>query len=162
PRSCTRVRSAPTSCSRPLSSASGPATAPSTPSSGASMTARGRRSRTASQTGRSEASRSYSKTSAAGSPATAPPAAPPSSPTRARNTQAPYSGEGLGGCSTEHAVTLSVRDSAALLDTTSGPGSGDPYAAPPARPFLAEVGAEPGRLRIAFTTKAPNGAPVAP
>ena len=50
-------------------------------------------------------------------------------PTRARNTQAPYTGEGLGGCSTEHAVTLSVRDSAALLDATSGPGSGDPYAA---------------------------------
>jgi Asp-tRNA(Asn)/Glu-tRNA(Gln) amidotransferase A subunit family amidase len=84
-------------------------------------------------------------------------------PTRARNTQAPYSGEGLGGCSTEHAVTLSVRDSAALLDATSGPGLGDPYGvAPPARPFLAEVGANPGQLRIAFTTKAPNGAPVAP
>jgi Asp-tRNA(Asn)/Glu-tRNA(Gln) amidotransferase A subunit family amidase len=84
-------------------------------------------------------------------------------PTRGRNTQAPYSGEGLGGCSTEHAVTLSVRDTAALLDATSGAGPGDPYAAPaPARPFLAEVGADPGRLRIAFTRKAPNGAPVAP
>ena len=84
-------------------------------------------------------------------------------PTRGRNTQAPYSGEGLGGCSTEHAVTLSVRDTAALLDATSGAGPGDPYAAPaPARPFLSEAGADPGRLRIAFTKKAPNGAPVAP
>jgi amidase len=84
-------------------------------------------------------------------------------PTRGRNTQAPYAGEGLGGCSTEHAVTLSVRDSAALLDATAGPGLGDPYGvAPPTRPFLAEVGANPGQLRIAFTTKAPNGAPVAP
>src|SRR3954471_10101909 len=84
-------------------------------------------------------------------------------PTRGRNTQAPYAGEGLGGCSTEHAVTLSVRDSAALLDATAGAGPGDPYAAPaPARPFLSEVGADPGQLRIAFTTKAPNGAPVAP
>jgi amidase len=84
-------------------------------------------------------------------------------PTRARNTQAPYSGEGLGGCSTEHAVTLSVRDSAALLDATSGAGPGDPYGVtPPARPFISEIGADPGRLRIAFTTKAPNGAPVAP
>lgn len=84
-------------------------------------------------------------------------------PTRGRNTQSPYAGEGLGGCSTEHAVTLSVRDSAALLDATSGPGAGDPYAAPPpARPFLAEIGAEGGPLRIAFTSKAPNGAPVAP
>jgi amidase len=82
-------------------------------------------------------------------------------PTRGRNTMAPYAGEGLGGCSTEHAVTLSVRDCAALLDATAGPGPGDPYAAPPpARPFLAEVGAAPGRLRIAWTTTAPNGAPV--
>ncbi len=84
-------------------------------------------------------------------------------PTRGRNTQAPYSGEGLGGCSTEHAVTLSVRDTAALLDATAGPGQGDPYHAPPlARPLLFEVGAAGRPLRIAFTSKAPNGAPVAP
>src|SRR5687767_15959724 len=58
-------------------------------------------------------------------------------PTRGRNTMAPYAGEGLGGCSAEHAVSLSVRDSAALLDATAGAGPGDPYAAPPpARPFL--------------------------
>ena len=82
-------------------------------------------------------------------------------PTRGRNTMAPYAGEGLGGCSAEHAVSLSVRDSAALLDATAGAGPGDPYAAPPpARPFLQEVGAAPGRLRIAWTAAAPNGAPV--
>src|SRR5262249_6575953 len=82
-------------------------------------------------------------------------------PTRSRNTMAPYAGEGLGGLSTEQAVTLSVRDSAALLDATCGAGPGDPYVAPaPQRPFLAEVGADPGRLRIAFTSVAPNGAPV--
>jgi Asp-tRNA(Asn)/Glu-tRNA(Gln) amidotransferase A subunit family amidase len=58
-------------------------------------------------------------------------------------------------------VTLSVRDSAALLDATCGAGLGDPYVAPvPQRSFLAEVGADPGRLRIAFTSVAPNGAPV--
>ncbi len=84
-------------------------------------------------------------------------------PTRNRNTMAPFMGEGLGGLSTEHAVTLTVRDSAALLDATCGPGAGDPYsAAPPVRPFLEEAGADPGRLRIAFTRKAPNGAPVGP
>ena len=83
-------------------------------------------------------------------------------PTRARNTMAPFLGEGMGGLSIEHAVTLSVRDCAALLDATSGPGPGDPYVAPPpARPYLAEVGADPGRLRIAATRIAPNGAPVA-
>jgi amidase len=83
-------------------------------------------------------------------------------PTRGRNTMAPYLGEGLGGLSTEHALTLSVRDSAALLDATAGLGSGDPYAAPPpARPFRQECGVNPGRLRIAFTTTAPNGVQVA-
>ena len=82
-------------------------------------------------------------------------------PTRNRNTMAPFMGEGLGGLSTEHAVTLTVRDSAALLDATCGPGAGDPYsAAPPAHPFLKEAGADPGRLRIAFTRRTPNGAPV--
>jgi amidase len=83
-------------------------------------------------------------------------------PTRGRNTMAPFLGEGLGGLSTEHALTLSVRDSAALLDATAGLGVGDPYTAPPpARPFLQECGANPGRLRMAFTTATPNGAAVA-
>jgi amidase len=82
-------------------------------------------------------------------------------PTRGRNTMAPYAGEGLAGCSAEHAVTLSVRDCAALLDATAGAGPGDPYVAPPpARPFLQEIGAAPGRLRIAWTAATPNGAPV--
>src|SRR5499427_9652111 len=82
-------------------------------------------------------------------------------PTRGRNTMAPGLGEGLGGCSVEHAVTLSVRDSAALLDATSGQGAGDPYVAPPpTRPFRQEVGAAAGTLRIAFTSLAPNGAKV--
>ena len=82
-------------------------------------------------------------------------------PTRGRNTFAPYTGEGLGGLSAEHAVTLSVRDSAALLDATAGRGAGDPYVAPrPARRFLDEVGADPGRLHIAFTGVAPNGATI--
>jgi amidase len=82
-------------------------------------------------------------------------------PTRGRNTMAPYIGEGLGGCSTEHAVTLTVRDTAALLDATAGAGPGDPYVAPaPARPFLAEAQSERRPLRIAYTTTAPNGAPV--
>ena len=82
-------------------------------------------------------------------------------PTRGRNTLWPYAGEGMMGYAVEHAVSLSVRDSAALLDATCGPGPGDPYTAPPpARPFLQEVGADPGRLRIAFTEVAPNGAPV--
>ena len=82
-------------------------------------------------------------------------------PTRARNTLAPAFGEALAGLAIEHAVSLTVRDNAALLDATHGPAPGDPYyVLPPARPFLEEVGADPGSLRIAFSSKAPNGAPV--
>jgi amidase len=84
-------------------------------------------------------------------------------PTRARNPLGPDFGDLMGGLAAEHALTRSVRDSAALLDATSGPDMGDPYwAPPPARPFLQEAGADPGRLRIAFTTTALTGAPVHP
>ena len=82
-------------------------------------------------------------------------------PTRARNPLGPDVGDLMGGLVVEHAVTRSVRDSAALLDATSGPDAGDPYwAPPPARPFLAEVGAAPRRLRIGFATDALDGTPV--
>ncbi len=85
-------------------------------------------------------------------------------PTRARNPLGPEYGDIQSGLVIEHALTRSVRDSAALLDATSGPMVGDPYwAPPPARPFLQEVGADPGRLRIAFTTTptaSPTGAAV--
>ena len=84
-------------------------------------------------------------------------------PTRARNPLGPDAGEGWGGASVGHAVTWSVRDSAALLDATAGPDVGDPYwAPPPAGPFLAEVGRAPGRLRIALTTTAFNDHAVDP
>ncbi len=74
-------------------------------------------------------------------------------PTRARNPLGPDFGDLRGGLIAEHALTRSVRDSAALLDATSGPDIGDPYCAPGRlRPFMQEVGADPGRLRIAFST----------
>jgi len=82
-------------------------------------------------------------------------------PTRGRNPLGPNYGDLFGGLVAEHALARSVRDSAALLDATSGPDIGDPYwAPPPARPFLQEVGADPGRLRIGFTTTAVTGATV--
>jgi len=84
-------------------------------------------------------------------------------PTRARNPLGPDFGDVLSGLVVEHALTRSVRDSAALLDATAGPDVGDPYwAPPPERPFLQEVGAGPGRLRIAFKTEAATGASVHP
>ena len=82
-------------------------------------------------------------------------------PTRARNPWGPLYGDTLSGLVSEHALTRSIRDSAALLDATCGPDPGDPYwAPPPKRPFLEEVGTDPGRLRIAFTTSAATGVPV--
>jgi amidase len=79
-------------------------------------------------------------------------------PTRGRNPLGPEYGDAVSGWATEHALTRSVRDSAALLDATSGPALGDPYAVDrPLRPFLDEVGADPGKLRIAFTDRSPEG-----
>jgi len=82
-------------------------------------------------------------------------------PTRARNPFGPVLGDMMSGFVVEHCVARSVRDSAALLDATAGPDLGDPYWAPPQeRPYWEEVGADPGRLRIAFTTEAPTGVEV--
>jgi amidase/6-aminohexanoate-cyclic-dimer hydrolase len=79
-------------------------------------------------------------------------------PTRARTPAGPDAGEGWSGMSTVHAVSRSVRDSAALLDVSGGPDLGAPYwAPPPERPYLEEVGRSPGRLRIAFQSRAFNG-----
>jgi Asp-tRNA(Asn)/Glu-tRNA(Gln) amidotransferase A subunit family amidase len=81
--------------------------------------------------------------------------------TRARNTMAPYLGESLAGCSVEHVVSRTVRDSAAALDATAGPAPGDPYMAPPpAQPYLDQVEREPKQLRIAISTKAFSDVPV--
>lgn len=68
-----------------------------------------------------------------------------------------------GPLSIEHAVTRSVRDTALLLDITSGPAVGAPFGiAPPTRPYVAEVGADPGKLRVGITTTMPSGEPVHP
>ncbi len=84
-------------------------------------------------------------------------------PSRGRNPAGPDVGEGWSGLACGHVVTRSVRDSAALLDASSGPAPGDPYwAPPPARPFLEEVGADPGRLRIALMKKTISGTPLDP
>jgi amidase len=74
-------------------------------------------------------------------------------PTRARTPLGPDLGDVMGGLLVEHAVTRSVRDSAALLDATAGPDLGDPYWAPPYEgTFLEAAGRDPGRLRVGFST----------
>jgi len=79
-------------------------------------------------------------------------------PTRGRNPLGPDYGELIGGLVCEHVVTRTVRDSAAILDATAGADPGAPYVAPvPSRPFLDEVGADPGRLKIAFSARSIHG-----
>jgi len=75
-------------------------------------------------------------------------------PTRGRNPIGPDLSEAWRGLHCDHVLTRSVRDSAAMLDATAGPDIGAPYyAVPPTRPFLSEVGVDPGKLRIAFTSE---------
>jgi amidase/6-aminohexanoate-cyclic-dimer hydrolase len=84
-------------------------------------------------------------------------------PTRARNPLGPDRGEGWGGFSCGHVLSISVRDSAAMLDAIQGPEPSSPYVAPPVeRPFAQEVGRDPGRLRINFTDKSPYGDAIDP
>ena len=84
-------------------------------------------------------------------------------PTRARTPAGPDAGEGWSGLSSYHVLSRTIRDSAALLDLTHGPEPGDPYAAPPADgTFLAEVGQDPGRLRIALWTEGLYGERIDP
>jgi amidase len=78
-------------------------------------------------------------------------------PTRGRNPLGPLFGDLAGGIIQEHAVTRTVRDSAALLDATAGSDASDPYVAPPAGPFFDEVGRPPGRLRIGMLDGLPEG-----
>lgn len=81
-------------------------------------------------------------------------------PTRARTPLGPLRFEGWSGLSVMHAVSISVRDSAALLDATAGPESGAPYAAPAHGSFLAATRGRPKRLRIALMRKPHNGGEV--
>jgi amidase len=79
-------------------------------------------------------------------------------PSRGRVSQAPEFGDLMTGLWAEHVVTRSVRDSARILDLIQGEVPGDPYVAPArSRPYLEEVAAGPGRLRVGLMTTAPAG-----
>ncbi|MGA2529294.1 MAG: amidase [Acidimicrobiales bacterium] len=70
-------------------------------------------------------------------------------PSRGRVSKGPGAAESWCGFSVDHVLARSVRDSAGVLDVIAGYHPGDTYVAPvPARPFIEEVGADPGRLRI--------------
>jgi amidase len=61
-------------------------------------------------------------------------------------------GEALLGMHGHFAISRTVRDTAALLDAVAQPAPGDPFIiVQPQRPYLQEVGAPTGLLRIAWT-----------
>jgi len=69
--------------------------------------------------------------------------------------------DGAVGFSVHHVVSRTVRDSAAMLDATGYPQSGDPFQAPAkAGPYLDEVDRSPGKLRIAWSAETPSGRPI--
>lgn len=82
-------------------------------------------------------------------------------PSRGRISNGPAMGDVLMGLATEHALTRSVRDSAALLDISHGYEPGDPYIIErPEKPYLEEVKTPTGKLRIAFSSTPWSGVPV--
>lgn len=84
-------------------------------------------------------------------------------PSRGRIPMGPLRTEGWGGLSSHHAITRSVRDSAALMDATHGTEPGSRYGAPaPVEGFLAQTQRDPRPLRIALMLTPPSGSPVDP
>ena len=82
-------------------------------------------------------------------------------PSRGRITAGPDVDESLFGMGVEFIVCRTVRDCAAMLDAVGGPAMGDPFVIPqPFRPYLQEVGAPPGKLRIGFSADAWEPFPV--
>jgi amidase len=81
-------------------------------------------------------------------------------PRRGRTSFAPGAGHGLEGLVNEHALTRTVRDSAALLDVVTGTAPGDPYTAPlPKVPFLQPITQTPTAQRIVIATASPFPGP---
>ncbi|HEX8573485.1 MAG TPA: amidase family protein [Allosphingosinicella sp.] len=84
-------------------------------------------------------------------------------PTRGRNPVGPQQGEVNSGLTAVHVLTRSVRDSAAVLDSTAGPDPGCGYfAPPPPRPYLESVSRQPGPLRIGFSAESPLAGRISP
>lgn len=79
-------------------------------------------------------------------------------PTRGRVSNGAGLEEAINGLAAQLGVSRSVRDSAALLDAVHGAADGEPYAiAPPVGRYLAQVGIEPGKLRIGVMPQAWGG-----
>ena len=82
-------------------------------------------------------------------------------PSRGRIPMGPPRTEGWGGLSAHHAVTHSVRDSAAIMDATHGVELGSRYGAPtPDGSFLSQVTKAARPLKIALMLAPVSGSPV--
>ena len=67
-------------------------------------------------------------------------------------------GRAENGLGVEHVVSRTVRDTAAMLDATCGPGIGDMVTAPPPlRPYVDELMDQSTPLKIGFLTASPLG-----
>jgi amidase len=85
-------------------------------------------------------------------------------PSRGRVSSGPGAAESLAGMSQEFVVCRTVRDAAAMLDAVARPMPGDPFViARQPEPYLRQVGAPAGQLRIAWTARSwQPGTPVDP
>lgn len=85
-------------------------------------------------------------------------------PSRGRNPLGPeYSDIWSSYFAYEHALTRTVRDSAALLDATAGPEIGAPYIVPPPKTtFFEAATTDPGKLKIGFSVKTITNQPIHP
>lgn len=69
----------------------------------------------------------------------------------------------MSGFVIEHAITRTVRDSAALLDATRGPTPGDPYRAPePEGSYLEASREDPDPLTVGMVLESPTGSDLHP
>ena len=82
-------------------------------------------------------------------------------PSQGRITLGPFRDESNLGV--ELCVSRTLRDTVRLLDAVRGPGVGDTVIAPPPdRPYVDELGADPGRLRIGVLDHHPFGPAIHP
>jgi len=84
-------------------------------------------------------------------------------PSRGRVPAGPAVAEVWEGASSDHVLTRSVRDSAAMLDVLRGADTGAPFEiAAPSGPYALAAHEPPGTLRIALCTESPVGGSVHP
>lgn len=84
-------------------------------------------------------------------------------PGRGRTPMGPDIGEDLHGAVTNHVLSRSVRDSAALLDVAAGPETASLFHVnSPTAPYAELMQQAPGKLKIGFTTRSPIGTAVDP